>query len=133
MHATPDTCMLHQIHACSWPPRKKICPFSERPMISCRDTFAMSRVKANWRRIATWFDGFKKAGEGWAYLQSWENPGATIGTMAALSGICCFPHVMVSLALTGLVIFMVGHHLIANPLPEPSGTVVQHLEESQTC
>ena len=41
--------------------------------VCCRDTFAMSRVKANWRRIATWFDGFKKAGEGWKYLQSWEN------------------------------------------------------------
>jgi len=67
----------------------------------------MSRVKANWRRIATWFDGFKKAGEGWTYLQTWENPAATIGTMAGLTSICFFPHMMVSLALTGLIIFMV--------------------------
>ena len=67
----------------------------------------MSRVKANWRRVAVWFDGFKKAGEGWKYLQSWENPGATIGTMAGLTSICCYPHVTISLALTGLVLFMV--------------------------
>lgn len=72
-----------------------------------RDTFAMSRVKANWRRIATWFDGFKAAGEGWSYLQSWESPPATIGTMAALTSVCCLPHIMLSLALTGLIIFMV--------------------------
>lgn len=77
----------------------------------CRDSFAMSRVKANWRRIATWFDGFKAAGEGWRHLQSWENPPATIGTMAALASVCCYPHIMVSLALTGLIIFMVRIHL----------------------
>ena len=71
----------------------------------------MSRVKANWRRIATWFDGFKAAGEGWRHLQSWENPPATIGTMAALTSVCCFPHIMVSLALTGLIIFMVRTYL----------------------
>ena len=72
-----------------------------------RDTFAMSRVKANWRRVAVWFDGFKQAGKGWKYLQSWVNPGATIGTMAGLTSICCYPHITLSLALTGLVLFMV--------------------------
>ena len=81
-------------------------------LLLCRDTFAMSRVKANWRRIATWFDGFKAAGEGWRHLQSWESPPATIGTMAALTSVCCFPHIMVSLALTGLIIFMVRPYLI---------------------
>jgi hypothetical protein len=47
--------------------------------------FLMSRTKAHWRRLSVWVEGGKKAGEGWAYLQSWDNPPATIGTMAGMT------------------------------------------------
>jgi hypothetical protein len=68
----------------------------------------MSRTKAHWRRLAAWFEGFRKMGEGWHYLQTWENPPATIATMVAMIMLCCYPHIMVCLGATILVIYMVS-------------------------
>ena len=47
-------------------------------------------------------------GEGWHHLQTWENPPATVGTMVAMTLLCCYPHIMVCLAATGLVFHMVS-------------------------
>lgn len=67
----------------------------------------MSRTKAHWRRLSVWVESFKQMGEGWAYLQTWDNPPATMGTMAGMTALCCYPHITVSLAATALVIYMV--------------------------
>ncbi len=72
-----------------------------------RESFLMSRTKAHWRRLASWWDGIRAAGEGWHYLQTWDSPPATIGTMVAMTLLCCYPHIMVCLADTALVIYMV--------------------------
>lgn len=72
-----------------------------------REAFVLSRTKAHWRRLAAWFGNFKQLGEGWEYLKTWENPPATIGTMAGIASLCCYPHIVVSLAAIGLVAFMV--------------------------
>lgn len=80
-------------------------------LMSCvcadRDMFLMSRTKAHWRRLSVWVEAGKEASEGWAYLQSWDNPPATIGTMAAMTALCCYPHITISLGATALVIYMV--------------------------
>ncbi|BDA41056.1 probable FT-interacting protein 3 [Coccomyxa sp. Obi] len=74
---------------------------------SPQDMFLMSRTKAHWRRLSVWVEGGKRAGEGWAYLQTWDNPPATLGTMAGMTALCCYPHIIMSLAATALVLYMV--------------------------
>lgn len=69
--------------------------------------FLMSRTKAHWRRLSVWVEGGKKAGEGWAYLQTWDTPPATLATMAGMTALCCYPHIIMSLAATALVFYMV--------------------------
>jgi len=90
----------------------------------------MSRTKAHWRRLSVWVDSFKQMGEGWAYLQTWHNPPATIGTMAGMTALCCYPHITISLAATALVIYMVrpGFQLHA----DGNSAIPPSLGESQT-
>ncbi|EIE27011.1 hypothetical protein COCSUDRAFT_83570 [Coccomyxa subellipsoidea C-169] len=115
---------------------------------SPQDMFLMSRTKAHWRRLSVWVEAGKEASEGWAYLQSWDNPPATIGTMAAMTALCCYPHITISLGATALVIYMVfaypsegvGEPMPMEPDPEAKeddddtgdnelqGTLVQRLQ-----
>ncbi|KAK9916339.1 hypothetical protein WJX75_001462 [Coccomyxa subellipsoidea] len=110
-----------------------------RPVADCllrspQDMFLMSRTKAHWRRLSVWVEGGKKAGEGWAYLQSWDNPPATIGTMAGMTALCCYPHITISLAATALVIYMVVAYPsegVGEPLPmEPDPEAEEDNEDS---
>ena len=87
-----------------------------------RDVFLMSRTKAHWRRLSVWVEGGKRAGEGWAYLQTWDNPPATLGTMVAMTALCCYPHIIVSLAATALVLYMVRNLIF------PSRSVAESAE-----
>lgn len=63
----------------------------------------MSRIKANWRRLAVMLGAAKRAGAHWRRVERWESPALSASVLAAAVALAFWPRLTVPALLAAVV------------------------------
>ena len=91
----------------------------------------MSRARANWRRVARMRNKMYRAVVALRYIQSWQSPMLSLGSMVALTLLSYSPHIIISLVLLALACYAWVHHPQDAGQPAPMASDPEAEEDNE--